>query len=110
MFPENVRIRRGHVSLSRVETRPLCVFPAFPVLANQYLLGVLTRQKAATVMVKPNSADLELMRNWIEADKLRIHIDKVYPLAQIGDAFAYSETGKATGKVILKVGLEGGMA
>ena len=80
--------------------------PSFPVLANQYLLGVLTRQKAATVMVKPNSADMELMRNWIEEDKLRILIDKVYPLAQIGEAFAYSETGKATGKVVLKVGKE----
>jgi len=81
--------------------------PTFPVLVNQYLLVVLTRQKAATVMVKPNSADMELMRSWIEADKLRILIDKVYPLAEIGEAFAYSETGKATGKVVLKVGQEG---
>ena len=28
-----------------------------------------------------------LMRSWIEADKLRVLIDKVYPLTQIGEAF-----------------------
>ena len=72
--------------------------------SDQYLLGVLTRQKGATVMVKPNSADMELMTSWIEANKLRILIDKVYPLAQIGEAFAYSKAGKATGKVVLESG------
>jgi len=55
-------------------------------------------------------ASLELMRSWIEGDKLRVLIDKVYPLARIGEAFAYRETGKATGKVVLKVGKEGGIA
>jgi NADPH:quinone reductase-like Zn-dependent oxidoreductase len=77
--------------------------PVFSVLVNQYLTGFLTRRKAKSVMVRPNAADMEWMKTHIEAGKIRIVIDRVYSLEQIREAFAYSETGKAKGKIILKV-------
>jgi NADPH:quinone reductase-like Zn-dependent oxidoreductase len=71
---------------------------------NQYLTGHLTRKKARIIMVKPNPADMDWLRKQIEADRIRVVIDRIYPLEQIREAFAYSKTGKARGKVVLTVG------
>jgi alcohol dehydrogenase len=46
---------------------------------------------------------MEWMRINIESGKMRIIIDRVYSLDQIVEALAYSETGKARGKIVLKV-------
>lgn len=77
--------------------------PTFAVLMNQFLTGFLTAQKARIVMVRPNARDMEWMKGQIEAGKIRIVIDTEYPLEQIRDALAYSETGKAKGKVVVNV-------
>jgi NADPH:quinone reductase-like Zn-dependent oxidoreductase len=77
--------------------------PVFSVLLNQFFLGLFTRQKAASIMVRPNAADMDWMRARIEEGKIRIVIDRTYPLGEIREAFAYSESGKARGKIILKV-------
>ena len=77
--------------------------PVLSVLLNQYLTGFLMGKKAKSVMVRPNAADMEWMRINIESGKMRIIIDRVYSLDQIVEALAYSETGKARGKIVLKV-------
>ena len=77
--------------------------PVLSVLLNQYLIGLLMAKKAKSVMVRPNAADMEWMRNTIESGKLRIIIDRVYSLDHIVDALAYSETGKARGKIVVTV-------
>jgi len=78
--------------------------PTPSVLLNQYFTGFLTRKKARAIMVRPNAGDMEWMRGQIEADRLRIVIDRVYPLEEVREALAYSEAGKARGKVVLRVG------
>jgi NADPH:quinone reductase-like Zn-dependent oxidoreductase len=77
--------------------------PAFSVLLSQYVTGFLTGRKAASVMVRPNAADMEWMRTEIEGGRIRIVVDRVYPLEQIQEAFEYSETGKAQGKIIIRI-------
>ena len=77
--------------------------PTLSVLLNQYVVGFLTRRKAACVIVRPNAADMEWMRARIEGGRIRIVVDRVYPLVQVQEAFEYSETGKAKGKIILKI-------
>ncbi len=77
--------------------------PSFSVLMNQFITGLLIRQRAAFVMDRPNAADMEWMRTRIEEGRIRIVIDKVYPLEQIREAFAYSETGRARGKIIIEI-------
>ena len=77
--------------------------PTPSVLLNQYVTGFLTRKKAKTIMVKPNLADMGWMKDQIEAGRIKVIIDRIYPLEEIKEAFAYSETGKAKGKVVLKV-------
>ena len=54
-------------------------------------------------MVRPNARDMEWMKGQIEAGRIRIVIDREYPLEQIREALAYSEAGKAKGKVVLKI-------
>jgi len=58
--------------------------PAFSVLLNQYVIGFLTRRKAASVMVRPNAADMEWMRREIEGGRVRIVIDRVYSWSRYG--------------------------
>ena len=77
--------------------------PAFSVLLSQYVTGFLTGRKAASVMIRPNARDMEWMRTEIEGGRIRIVVDRVYPLDQIQEAFEYSETGKARGKIIIQI-------
>lgn len=77
--------------------------PTFAVLLNQFLTGYLTPKKARIIVVKPNARDMEWMKGQIEAGRIRIVIDREYPLEQIREALAYSETGKAKGKIVLKI-------
>ena len=79
------------------------MLPTFSVLLNQYVSGFLTGRKAASVMVRPNAADMEWMRTRIEGGRIRIVVDRVYHLEQIREAVAYSETGKARGEIVLKI-------
>jgi alcohol dehydrogenase len=46
---------------------------------------------------------MEWMRTEIEGGRIRIVVDRVYPLEQIQEAFEYSETGKAQGKIIIRI-------
>ncbi|MFW9992941.1 MAG: NAD(P)-dependent alcohol dehydrogenase [Candidatus Odinarchaeota archaeon] len=50
-----------------------------------------------------NFDDLNLLRDWIEAGKIRAVIDKVYPLHQIADAHRHYETGHAKGRIVITI-------
>ena len=39
----------------------------------------------------------------VESGAVRPLVDRVFPLEQVRDALAYSESGRATGKVVIKV-------
>ena len=53
--------------------------------------------------VKPNRADLQLLKQFIEEGTLTPVIDRTYPLAQVPEAIRYLEEGHAQGKVIITV-------
>jgi NADPH:quinone reductase-like Zn-dependent oxidoreductase len=77
--------------------------PTLSIILNQYLMGFFTKRKFKTVMVKPNIADMEWMKTHIEAGKIRIVVDRIYSIEGVKDALAYSETGKAKGKIVLEI-------
>jgi NADPH:quinone reductase-like Zn-dependent oxidoreductase len=60
-------------------------------------------QKLVTFTVKPTAADLEYLKELIEAGKLKPTIDRTYPLEQLPEAIAYLEEGHARGKVVVTV-------
>ncbi len=77
--------------------------PSLSVILNQYLLRYFTGRKAFSIWVKPTASDMEWMQTNIETGRIRVVIDKTYPLDQAKEALAYSETGKARGKIVLKI-------
>ena len=78
--------------------------PSPGVFLNQYLTGWFTRKQARLIMVKAKAADLTWLQSRIEAGEIRAVIDRRHPLAQVREAFAYSESGQARGKIVLTVG------
>ncbi len=60
-------------------------------------------RKLKGVDMKPKLADLEFLRELLEAGKLNPVIDKRFSLADVPAAIAYLETGHAQGKVVISV-------
>jgi len=55
------------------------------------------------LFMHPSGADLALIAGLIDDKKIEPVIDRVFPFAQIADAFAYLETGRAKGKVVVRM-------
>ena len=82
--------------------RYVSTLPSPAVLLNKYLTGFLTRKKATDIWVKPNEADMEWMQDQIGSGRIKV-VDKIYPLDRAKEALAYSESGKARGKIVIKI-------
>jgi len=75
-----------------------------PGLLLQSVWVAMTRGKRLKPMLQPpKPADLTVLRELIEAGKVRSVIDRRYPLAEVPDAIAYVEQGHARGKVVIRV-------
>lgn len=59
--------------------------------------------RARAVFLRAKRADLDALTSLIEAGKVRPRIDRVFPLAQAAEAHAYSEAGRARGKIVIHV-------
>jgi alcohol dehydrogenase len=53
--------------------------------------------------MKPSGPDLEFLAQWTEQGKLKPLIDRIYPVEQIRQAHEYSESGRARGKIVIRV-------
>lgn len=51
----------------------------------------------------PNKKDLNIIKELIEAGKVKPVIDRTYPLSETADAIRYLEEGHARGKVVISV-------
>jgi len=74
--------------------RPATVFGE--VLA---LGGVNKRSRL--VLVGSNTADLEQIREWVETNQLKPHVEKVYPAENAHEAHRHIEGKHTTGKVVI---------
>ncbi len=70
-----------------------------PSLASLFFPG----KKAKLVMATPSPKDLNALRELIESGSVEPIIDRTYPLEQIAEAHAYSETQRAVGKIAVTV-------
>jgi len=68
-----------------------------------FLLSPFVRQVAGMHVASPNSKDLVLLKELIEAGKIKPVIDRAYPLSATPDAFRYLEESHARGKVVISV-------
>jgi len=55
------------------------------------------------LFVRADGEQLRAITRLVESGVIKPLVDRVYPLEQVRDALAYSESGRATGKVVIKV-------
>jgi NADPH:quinone reductase-like Zn-dependent oxidoreductase len=82
--------------------------PSFRRLFQDMLMGPLLSKKdgkklGGAWVERVSQADLSLLRELIEAGKVKPVIDKIYPLSLVADAFRYYGTGRARGKVVVTI-------
>ena len=58
-------------------------------------------------VAKPNQNDLVIMKELLEAGKVKPVLDRCYPLSEVPDAIRYLEEGHAQEKVIITVEQDG---
>ncbi len=81
-----------------------CYVTTVPSLSNlrDHLLSLFSRrQRARLVVVRSRRADLELLREWVQAGRLQAIIDRRMPMSEAAEAHRYLETKRARGKLIL---------
>ena len=55
------------------------------------------------LFMRPNGADLTEIAKLVDAKALDVVVDRVFPFAEIAEAFAYLEQGRAKGKVVVEM-------
>lgn len=59
-------------------------------------------------LVEPDHAGLEGLAALVDAGRLRVEVDTVFPLAEAAEAHALGETGRTRGKIVLAVSDDAG--
>ena len=70
-------------------------------IARLRLRSVGSSRKAVFFIAKLNRADLDVLRELIEAGKVTPFVDRTYPLSDTAEAFRYLGEGHARGKVVV---------
>ena len=86
-------IAGGKATLSGMVLDALLI-PLFFKIAHKRFCSVLTRVE---------KSDLLLLKELMEAGKIRSVLDRIYPLSETAEALRYMEEGHARGKVIVAV-------
>lgn len=82
-----------------VTTQP---YPANYV--QSFFTAFLPGPKYKVILLKSNTADLEFLKQQIEAGHIRSVIDRTYPLAETAAAHQQGETERTVGKVVITIG------
>jgi NADPH:quinone reductase-like Zn-dependent oxidoreductase len=67
------------------------------------LLSRFIGQRLRMLASKPNQEDLQVLRELIEAGKLRPLVGRTYPLGEVPEAMRALEAGKTRGKIVITV-------
>ncbi len=67
------------------------------------VMSMVGNKKMGNLLMKPNKADLDFMKELLEAGKITPIIDRTYPLSGVPEAIRYLEEGHAKGKVVISV-------
>ena len=70
-------------------------------MTGSRLASAFSSRKAAFFLAKLGKADLETLRELLEAGKLRSVVDSVYPLDRLADALEHMGNGHPQGKIVV---------
>jgi putative flippase GtrA len=68
------------------------------------LLRRFVTQEVGFMLADVTKNDLTYLADLVQSGKMKVVIDKTYPLSQLPEAMRYLETGRARGKVVVTVG------
>jgi NADPH:quinone reductase-like Zn-dependent oxidoreductase len=68
-----------------------------------FLLSPFMRQLGSMILASPNTKDLVILKDLIEAGKAKPVIDRTYRLSDTPEALRYLGEGHARGKVVITV-------
>jgi NADPH:quinone reductase-like Zn-dependent oxidoreductase len=91
---------KGTLVLSSGESDGRWIGPVDRII-KALVLSPFVSQKMASFTVKPNKADLQFLKQLIEAGKLTSVIDRTYSLSETPEALRYLENGHAKGKTVI---------
>jgi NADPH:quinone reductase-like Zn-dependent oxidoreductase len=75
----------------------------FQVLLFGGLISKFSHRQVKCLVQKPNQADLIVLKDLIEANKVRPYIDRHYPLSQVSEAIRHIEQRQVKGKIAISV-------
>ncbi len=81
----------------------VATLPSFGRLAAALLLPFVSKRRVRIAAVKPRGADLDVLRAFCEARKLRPVVDRAFRLEELAAAHAYSQKGRVVGKIVIAV-------
>jgi NADPH:quinone reductase-like Zn-dependent oxidoreductase len=105
-FERNVAVLRpeGRLVVIAVLTGPKVEFNLLQLMMKRITLsGSTLRARSADEKARLAQAVEREVWPWIESGKLRIPVDRVFPLEQAGAAQAWMESGSQFGKVVLSI-------
>ncbi len=68
------------------------------------LMRRFVTQEVGFMVADVTKTDLTFLADLVQTGKMKVVIDKTYPLSQLPEAMRYLETGRARGKVIITIG------
>ena len=77
--------------------------PRFPRVMIDTVLNLVRRGKRSVLMLKLDTADLELLMKQVAAGHLRVAVEHAYSLADAAKALAQSRAGHVRGKVVVAI-------
>lgn len=81
----------------------ICISFKTRQLAQMLWTWVLRTQRVRCVLVSEKPKDLEVIKEFVEAGKLRPRVDKTFPLEQAAEAHRYAESTAKSGPVVITV-------
>jgi NADPH:quinone reductase-like Zn-dependent oxidoreductase len=72
-------------------------------VVKAFVLSAFVRQQGGPFISMPNNEDLVVLKELVEAGKVKPVIDRTYPLSETPEAIGYIGEGHARGKVVITI-------
>jgi NADPH:quinone reductase-like Zn-dependent oxidoreductase len=97
-----VLTRRGTVAIVGGPKKNRVIGP-FAISAASVLRSWVSPRRSVVFIAAPRQADMETLRDLLEAGTIRPVVERTYPLADVAEAMTYLGTGHARAKLVLTV-------